>query len=100
MKNIPCRRILSMTFALLLMTSSSALRAENDHAVGEGAVYTMSNDPAGNAVLMFRRSAHGALTPSGTFSTGGLGTGGKEPDFGLGNARADSQQEESPFAGG
>jgi 6-phosphogluconolactonase (cycloisomerase 2 family) len=53
-----------------------------------GAVYTMTNEPAGNAVLVFNRGTDGSLTAGGTFPTGGLGTGGREPDFGLGNAGA------------
>jgi len=53
-----------------------------------GAVYTISNDPSGNAVLVFDRAADGGLTFRGAFSTGGLGTGGREPDLGLGNAGA------------
>ena len=39
------------------------------------AVYTLSNSPAGNEVIMFRRNRHGNLSPAGSFSTGGLGTG-------------------------
>ncbi|MBA3962769.1 MAG: beta-propeller fold lactonase family protein [Chthoniobacterales bacterium] len=53
-----------------------------------GAVYTMTNALTGNAVLVFNRAADGTLTPAGSFSTGGLGSGGREPDFGLGNATA------------
>jgi 6-phosphogluconolactonase len=53
-----------------------------------GAVYVSTNGSNGNAVLVFSRSADGALTPAGSFSTGGLGSGGQEPDFGLGNAGA------------
>jgi 6-phosphogluconolactonase (cycloisomerase 2 family) len=46
-------------------------------------VYTMTNDPSGNAILAFQRAADGSLSPSGTFTpTGGRGTGG-----GLGNQR-------------
>jgi 6-phosphogluconolactonase (cycloisomerase 2 family) len=45
-----------------------------------GAVYTMTNDAAGNAVMVFTRSSDGALTPVGPVMTGGLGSGG-----GLGN---------------
>lgn len=45
-------------------------------------VYTMSNDPGGNAVLAFRQ--HGdTLVPAGSFPTGGRGSGG-----GLGNQGA------------
>lgn len=45
-----------------------------------GAVYTATNDPAGNAVLMFNRAADGALTFANAFATGGNGSGN-----GLGN---------------
>lgn len=48
-----------------------------------GAVYTMTNAAAGNALLVFNRSAEGQLSPAGVFPTGGLGTGG-----GLGNQGA------------
>lgn len=43
--------------------------------VSAGAVYTLSNDAAANAVLTFRRGVDGALTPSATVLTGGRGTG-------------------------
>lgn len=45
-----------------------------------GAVYTMTNDPVGNSILVFSRSAEGSLTPAGSYATGGLGSGD-----GLGN---------------
>jgi 6-phosphogluconolactonase len=38
-----------------------------------GALYTQSNDPAGNHVQAFDRDARGELEPAGTFSTGGAG---------------------------
>jgi 6-phosphogluconolactonase len=41
-----------------------------------GAVYTLTNSPAGNAVAVFGRAADGTLSPAGTFATGGTGTGG------------------------
>lgn len=45
------------------------------------AVYTMTNDAAGNKILSFPRAADGSLSAAGEFtSTGGLGTSG-----GLGN---------------
>ena len=54
-----------------LLTPSAAL------ADGEKkAVYTITNAASGNAVLAFHRAANGALTPAGTFPTGGTGTGG------------------------
>lgn len=60
-----------------------SLHADN----AQGAVFTITNDPSANAVLMFSRAQDGTLTSVGTFLTGGTGTGGKEPDFGLLNAR-------------
>lgn len=43
-------------------------------------VYTMSNDVADNKIFAYSRAADGTLTPLGSFSTGGKGTGA-----GLGN---------------
>jgi len=40
-----------------------------------GAVYVLTNQPAGNSVLVYARSADGTLALSGTFSTGGTGAG-------------------------
>jgi len=40
-----------------------------------GAVFTLSNSAAGNAVIAFSRSADGSLTPAGSFATLGNGTG-------------------------
>jgi 6-phosphogluconolactonase len=42
---------------------------------GPRAVYTLTNQVAGNAVAVFARSADGTLTPAGRFATGGTGTG-------------------------
>jgi 6-phosphogluconolactonase len=38
-----------------------------------GAVYTQTNDPAGNTVQRFDRAGDGTLTPAGTYPTGGAG---------------------------
>jgi 6-phosphogluconolactonase (cycloisomerase 2 family) len=38
-------------------------------------VYTLTNSPAGNAVLAFARAADGSLSPRGSFATGGDGSG-------------------------
>lgn len=43
--------------------------------VPKGAVYTLTNAAAGNAVAVFDRGRDGTLTPAGTYPTGGLGTG-------------------------
>src|SRR5262249_21699797 len=71
--------------ALLLLVCAVPLWATPEIV---GAVYTMTNDPDDNAVLVFNRAADGSLTAGGSFSTGGQGTGGREPDLGLGNAGA------------
>jgi len=45
-----------------------------------GNVYVLTNQPTGNAVMVFHRDASGALTPKGTFATGGNGAGaGPDP---------------------
>ncbi|MEZ5392624.1 MAG: beta-propeller fold lactonase family protein [Bryobacterales bacterium] len=65
-------------FASLAVTVLSA--APPPHAGAVGAVYTMTNDPVDNAIVMFDRRANGALSHAGAISTGGQGTGA-----GLGN---------------
>src|SRR5436309_2618024 len=53
---------------------------EAQHVLGavEGwrAVYTLTNQVAGNAVAVFNRAADGTLGAAGTIATGGTGTGG------------------------
>jgi 6-phosphogluconolactonase len=45
-----------------------------------GAVYVMTNDSSGNAIMAFNRASNGTLTAAGSFSTGGLGFGtGADP---------------------
>ena len=59
----------------------------------EGAVFSMSNDPTGNAVVAFYRADDGTLTPAGTFATDGLGSGGFEDSANslvLGSANGES----------
>lgn len=56
------------------------LVVQADYEGQAGAVYTMSNAPAGNAVIVFDRASNGMLAPAGSYPTGGTGTGG-----GLGN---------------
>ncbi|MFA5983669.1 MAG: hypothetical protein WC782_06605 [Methylococcaceae bacterium] len=48
----------------------------------------MTNAPTGNAVLMYKRDQAGTLQAGLSFFTVGKGSGGREPDFGLGNAGA------------
>jgi 6-phosphogluconolactonase len=57
-----------------------------------GAVFTLSNSAAGNAVIAFGRSADGSLTPAGSFATLGNGTGA-----GLGSQGAVALSEDGRF---
>jgi 6-phosphogluconolactonase (cycloisomerase 2 family) len=50
--------------------------AAADAMAGGGALYTQTNDPAGNTVQAFDRGRDGSLTPAGTFATGGAGLAG------------------------
>ena len=67
--------ITALSFSMLLPFARTA--SAEPHA---GAVYVASNEATGNRILQFNRDENGALTPAGSFPTGGLGTGG-----GLGN---------------
>lgn len=53
------------------LADGPALFARRD----QGTVYTATNSPAGNSLLMFSRDRDGRLTPVGSFATGGRGTG-------------------------
>jgi len=54
---------------------ASQLAQLDDGDTGPRAVYTITNQVAGNAVAVFARSGDGTLTAAGTFATGGAGTG-------------------------
>jgi 6-phosphogluconolactonase len=54
----------------------------NNHN-SKGYVYTLSNQPSSNDVLVYRRASDGRLTFTGSYPTGGTGTG-----TGLGNQGA------------
>jgi 6-phosphogluconolactonase (cycloisomerase 2 family) len=74
MRNIPVIRSLAYRGLLAvagLTLLTTAVRAEDDN----GAVYVLSNQVANNAVLVFGQSPGGGLHYSGSFSTGGTGTG-------------------------
>lgn len=62
--------------ALALAVIAAAVSAATAGAADTpGAVYTLTNAAAGNAVVAFARAADGSLSPEGTFPTGGLGSG-------------------------
>lgn len=60
------------TLALLTLIGPTAAAA---HDATPGAVYTLTNGAAGNAVTAFRRGADGTLSPFASYPTGGTGSG-------------------------
>ncbi|HEV2751859.1 MAG TPA: beta-propeller fold lactonase family protein [Gemmatimonadales bacterium] len=56
-------------------TPLEAQRGDDAPLAGPRAVYTLTNQVAGNAVAVFTRAADGTLSPAGTVATGGTGTG-------------------------
>jgi 6-phosphogluconolactonase (cycloisomerase 2 family) len=65
--------IVGFAFAVPAASASNGYGGSH-HAVG--AVYTMTNDSSGNAVVVFARDAAGALEMKDTVPTGGIGSGG------------------------
>jgi 6-phosphogluconolactonase (cycloisomerase 2 family) len=59
----------------VLALAALALVAGPAAAAGKGAVYTSTNSASGNRVLALDHSGSGALSPVGSFATGGTGTG-------------------------
>jgi 6-phosphogluconolactonase len=71
-------RILTAIPAIVLVLwAGSSSAAEKS---SPGAVYTMTNDPSDNHVVIFDRDSKGVLTEAGTVSTGGKGSGGTALD--------------------
>jgi 6-phosphogluconolactonase len=58
------------------IAAESASRSLAGGAATVGGVFVTTNATSGNAVVAFARHADGTLTSSGTFATGGAGTGG------------------------
>ena len=72
--------------SLLVASSLAPVQAANPQfkqSGQSGAMFTITNDPEVNEVLMYRRGGLGALSFLGSFDTGGTGTG-----TGLGNQGA------------
>ena len=73
------RRALAAGAAVLGLTAAGAVTAAAGPARAAdgpgpaGAVYTMTNSPAGNAIEAYTRAGDGSLTPAGTYPTGGTG---------------------------
>ncbi len=72
---------------LLLVPAAASAQTTNApptlaaHGAG-GAVFTMTNAVAGNHVIAYRIGSGGALIPSGSFATHGLGSGASLADQG------------------
>ena len=85
------RRALPILVAALLAAVPAAAQAKNHgrHLVRHGfdgdrggAVYTTTNNPSGNAVIVFHRNRDGTLTQGPTVATGGTGIAA-QPPFGF-----------------
>jgi 6-phosphogluconolactonase (cycloisomerase 2 family) len=63
-----------ITGTFLAVAAAAVPAAAAPHS-GGGAVFTLTNQAAGNAVQVYERAADGSLTPRGSVPTGGLGTG-------------------------
>jgi 6-phosphogluconolactonase len=64
--------VLALASMLILSVLSTSPASAADAA---GAVFTLSNDPAGNTVEVFDRAADGTLSHAGSVATDGLGSG-------------------------
>jgi 6-phosphogluconolactonase len=85
------RRLLLAAVAALVVIAGPAAA----NAMASGALYTQTNNPAGNTVQMFERAADGTLSDARTFATGGnglAGLGGRQGAVEL------SQEEEFVYA--
>ncbi|MFN8597843.1 MAG: beta-propeller fold lactonase family protein [Anaerolineae bacterium] len=70
-------KVMHFVVAVVLIASVALSGVGVAAAAGDtGAVYTLTNNAAGNEVAIFNRAANGTLTAAGTVSTGGLGNGG------------------------
>src|SRR2546426_11789527 len=73
-----CEQNRSITNPAAAIVSSLEAQHNSDGSGGSdgpGAVYTLTNQVAGNAVAVFTRGADGRLAAAGTVATGGAGTG-------------------------
>jgi hypothetical protein len=69
-------------FAIAVLAALVGVCAPASLAQGNsGAVYTMTNSPTGNSVIVFDRASNGTLTLAGSFPTGGTGLGTDAPKF-------------------
>jgi len=70
------KKVVGFTFALASFAALAAAAPALPRSTREpGAVFALTNSPAGNAVLVYRRAGDGSLTAAGSYATGGAGTG-------------------------
>ncbi len=77
--------LLGAAVTLVVIASPSFAASAASPAAGTGsvsAVFTMTNSPMGNEIVVFERASSGGLSWSGNFSTGGRGTGASLADQG------------------
>jgi hypothetical protein len=67
------RLLLSLVATVAVAVLATSAAADDG---GASAVYTISNAASANELVVYSRSASGALTPAGSVSAGGRGTGG------------------------
>jgi 6-phosphogluconolactonase len=85
-----CLGILVVTVASLAITAVADDGRDREQEGGWGAVFTLTNDPTGNALAVFLRNKQGQLADPILYPTGGIGTNG-----GLGNQGALAFDEDS-----
>jgi 6-phosphogluconolactonase len=64
----------------LIPASALAKKPGKDGKHGGGAVYTQTQDPAGNQIVVYRRAADGTITERDRVSTGGVGAAASPPN--------------------
>jgi len=67
--------VVAMALAISLVGTIPVFANSSNKDDDKGAVYIMSNSPAGNQVLAYDRAVDGSLAFVGSFATGGLGSG-------------------------
>ncbi len=67
------RLALALLAAVAVLVAAGAASAHGTAAAGYA--YTISNAAAGNELVIYARAADGSLSPAGSVSAGGLGTG-------------------------
>jgi 6-phosphogluconolactonase (cycloisomerase 2 family) len=60
-------------FAAPAASASAAVKPAAHHDFDNSAVFALTDNTAGNAVIAYHRAADGTLTPAGSYPTGGLG---------------------------